>query len=137
MIRYFQKFSKLDVSMVWALLLSLRAQGTLIMYKVFLFSSSVVHHFMHKMCLVKVWCYSYCIWQAKEILKSISEMFHIWIQRHQSEIFKMNQSESFKINQSKNYRKTSCFLRGPTRTNQKKAKWNLDPKISDLFSILN
>jgi len=131
MIRYFQKFSKLNVSMVWALLLSLRAQGTLIMYKVFPFSSLVVRHFTHKICLVKVWCYSYCIWQTKEMKRNseVFDVFDIWIQRHQSEFFKMNQSE--------NCRKMSCFLRGQTRTNEKKPKWNLDPKISDLFSILN
>ena len=53
-LRYFEKFSKLDVSMVSAQLLSLCDQGTLVMYKVFLFSSSALHDFMHKFCLVLV-----------------------------------------------------------------------------------
>ena len=47
-------------------------------------------------------------------MKRYGEVFDTWIQRHQSKVFKMNQSE--------NCRKTSCFLRGQRRTNQKKAK---------------
>ena len=47
-------------------------------------------------------------------LNRYSEVFNLWIQRHQSEFFEMNQSE--------NCRKTSCFLRGQIRTNQRKAK---------------
>jgi len=52
--RYFEKFSKLNVSMVSASLFSLSTQGTLVMYKVLVFSSSVPHYNMHKICLVAV-----------------------------------------------------------------------------------
>ena len=37
-------------------------------------------------------------------------MFDIWIQRHQSEFFKMNQSEFFKMTQSENCRKRLVSL---------------------------
>ena len=45
---YFEKFSKLDVSIVSAPLFSLCALGTLVIYKVFAFSSSVLHYLLHK-----------------------------------------------------------------------------------------
>ena len=61
-------------------------------------------------------------------------MFDMRIERNESEIFKVNQSVFFKMNQSDNCCEMSFFLRGQTRTNQKKAKGNLDPQISDLLS---
>ena len=47
---YFEKFSKLDVSMVSVPLFSLCALETVVIYKSFAFSSSVLHYLMHKVC---------------------------------------------------------------------------------------
>ena len=66
---YFEKFPKLYVSMVSVLLLSLRPQEFLVMYKVFLFSSSVLHYFMHKTSLVGVKHCNYVLLYPRRIIK--------------------------------------------------------------------
>ena len=64
---YFEKFSKLDVSMVSARLLSLRAQGTLVMYKVFLFTSSVLYYFKHKIFPVPVQYFNHRLYLTRTV----------------------------------------------------------------------
>ena len=49
-VRYFEKSSKLDVSMVSVPLFSLCALETVVIYKDFAFSFSVLHYLMHKIC---------------------------------------------------------------------------------------
>ena len=68
-IRYFEKFSKLGVSRVLARLLTLYAQIGLVMYNVFLFSSSILHYFLHKICLEEVYytCHLYLTTTVIEI----------------------------------------------------------------------
>ena len=58
-VRYVEKFSKLDVSMVSVPLFSLCALETVVIYKVFAFSSSVLHYLMHKICFEAVEYHSY------------------------------------------------------------------------------
>ena len=52
-IRYFEKFSNLDVSMVSTPLLSLCTQGTLLIHKAFAFLSSVLHLISCKKSVLK------------------------------------------------------------------------------------
>ena len=116
---YFEKFSKLCLSMVSALLLSPRAQEFLVMYS---FSFFVFRTSLFLICT-----------------KSVSLGYNIVIIVISDKSNKGNNLKcgSKGTNQSslKWTNQTSCFLRGQTKTNFKKAEWNSDPKVSDFFSI--
>ena len=107
-IRYFEKLSKLDVSMVSAPLLSLYALAILVIFKVFAFSSwssSILHLLVPD--------------------KSSVCFVDQWIRRNQSEIFKVNQSVFLKMNQSNNCWEMSCFLKRSDEKQSEKGKVKL------------
>ena len=81
-------------------LFSLCALETVVIYKVFAFSSSVLHYLMHKICFDAVEYHIYLHLTRMRQLQRDFYVFDIWIQRNQSEIFKVNQSVFFKANQS-------------------------------------
>ena len=78
--------------MVSVPLFSLCALETVVICKVFAFSSSVLHYLMHKICFEAVEYHSY-LYLTRIVIENEERfyVFNMWIQSNQSEIFKVNQ----------------------------------------------